>query len=402
MKQPIEQDIFCRTERHRQIARRAAELARLFARRAPDHDRDGTFPVENFADLHRSGHSLLTIPQEYGGEGGGVYEMVLAQRYLARGDGSTALAIGWHLFKLGQLAETRPWEEAVFERVCRGAVAYGYLINAAVTEPETGSPSRGGRPTTTARREGDGWVIRGRKSFTTGAPVLHYFQVSAAIEGSEVNGWFLIERGTPGLEIVETWDTLGMRATGSHDLYLRDVRVPDEALVQRFGKGVPSEGPSGNGAGWNLHIPAVYLGIAEAARDFAVDFAVRHGPNSIQGVIGDLPNVQAHLGHMEAVLLGAASTLFTVAERWDAEPRLREALRPAVAGAKVQVMSAALEVVDRAMRVVGAQSLFRSHPLERYYRDVRAGLHNPPMEDAALVQMAQAALRQVTSGADDR
>jgi alkylation response protein AidB-like acyl-CoA dehydrogenase len=391
----IAEDLFCRTERHRAVAMRAAGLAERFARTAPAHDRAGTFPDENFVALHQSGHSLLTVPAEYGGEGGGVYEMVLAQNYLARGDGSTALAIGWHLFKIGQMAETRPWDEAVYARVCRGAVQQGWLINAAVSEPETGSPSRGGRPTTTARQEGETWVITGRKNFTTLSPVLHYFLVSASIDGTEANGWFLVERGARGLRIEETWDTMGMRSTGSHDLMLQAVALPADALVQRFGKGVPSEGPPGAGAGWNLHIPAVYLGVAEAARDFALGFAARHRPNSIAGPIAELPLVQAQIGQMELKLLAARTLLFTMAERWDREPERRAALVAPVAGAKAFVVQSALEAVDLAMRVVGAQSLFRSHPLERYYRDVRAGLHNPPMEDAAILAMARAALRRV-------
>jgi alkylation response protein AidB-like acyl-CoA dehydrogenase len=392
----MERDLFCRTDRHRAVAGRALELARVFAGRAPVHDRDGSFPFANVADLYASGHSLLTMPREYGGEGGGVYELVLAQSYLARGDGSTALAIGWHLFKTGQLAETRAWDERIFARVCRDAVLNGRLINAAVSEAETGSPTRGGRPTTTARQTENGWVLNGRKTYTTMAPVLHYFLVSAAIDGAETNGWFLVERGTPGLAVEETWDTLGMRATGSHDLVLRDVPLPADGLVQQFGRGVPSEGTAGRGTGWNLHIPAVYLGIAEAARDFAVGFAARHQPNSITTVIGELPAVQAHLGQMELELLAARTLLFALAQRWDEEPDRREALTAPVGGAKVFVVNTALDVVDRAMRVVGAASLFKSNPLERYYRDVRAGLHNPPMEDAALVQLARAALKAAT------
>jgi alkylation response protein AidB-like acyl-CoA dehydrogenase len=400
MSMTIDQDLFCRTDRHRTIARRAAELARLFAERAPAHDHDGTFPRENILDLYGAGHSLLTIPEIYGGEGGGVYEMVLAQSYLARGDGSTALAIGWHLYKLGQMAETRPWPEAIYAQVCRSSVQHGWLINAVVSEAETGSPSRGGRPTTIARQTDAGWVINGHKTFTTMAPVLHYCLVSAAITDSDANGWFLVERSTPGVTVVETWDTLGMRGTGSHDLLLQEVAVPTNALVQRFGKGVPSEGPTGGGAGWNLHIPAVYLGIAEAARDFAVDFAARYRPNSLTTVIGELPNVQAQIGQIELGLLAARTLLFTLAQRWDEEPERREALVAPVGGAKVFVINTALDVVDRAMRIVGATSLYRSTPLERYYRDVRAGLHNPPMEDAALVQLARAALRSAAAAVE--
>lgn len=390
-------DLFIRTDRHRALASRAAELAERFAERAAEHDRAGSFPVENFEQLRASGYTRLTIPTRYGGEGGGVYEMVLSQNLLARGDGSTALSVGWHLFKMGQLAETGVWEEPVLERVYAGAVGEGHLLNAIISEPETGSPSRGGRPTTRARLEGGQWVIDGRKIFSTMAQALHYFLVSAAIEGGEENGWFLVERGSPGLRIEETWDTLGMRATGSHDVILEGVRVEASGLVQRFGRSVPYEGAPGNGAGWNLHIPAVYLGIAEAARDWAVSFAARHRPNSLTGPIGELPGVQSQLGQIELELLAARTLLFTMAERWDAEPEHRSDLVAAVGGAKVFVVNAALNAVDRAMRVVGAQSLFRSNPLERYYRDLRAGLHNPPMEDAALAAMARAALKGVSA-----
>jgi alkylation response protein AidB-like acyl-CoA dehydrogenase len=392
----VETDLFCRTDRHRAIARRSAELARVFAERAPQHDSAGTFPTENFADLYASGHTRLTVPTALGGEGGGVYEMVLAQSYLARGDGSTALAVGWHLSKIGQLAEIRSWDDQIIDQICRDAVHHNRLINAVVTEAETGSPSRGGRPNTTARLTDQGWVLNGHKTFTTLAPVLHYFLVSAAIADSDANGWFLVERGTPGLEMVETWNSMGMRATGSHDMLLKDVTIAEPALVQRFGRGVPSEGPVGAGAGWNLHIPAVYLGIAEAAREFALRFAATHQPNSVSEPIGNLPSVQAHLGQIEMGLLAARTLLFDVAQRWDERPAAPQALLAPTAGAKVFVVNTALDVIDRAMRVVGAVSLFRSHPLERYYRDVRAGLHNPPMEDAALIQMARTALSTVT------
>jgi alkylation response protein AidB-like acyl-CoA dehydrogenase len=386
-------DLFCLTERHRAIARRASDLAGHFAERADAHDRAGTFPVENFDELYRSGHSLLTVPSRYGGEGGGVYEMVLAQAYLARGDGSTALAIGWHLHKIGQAVERQVWPEPILERICTGAVRDGRLVNAAASEPELGSPSRGGRPGTTARQVEGGWALNGKKNFTTLAPVLHYFVVLAAIEGSAETGWFLVEKGTPGLAVVENWDTLGMRATGSHDLLLQEVRLPAEALLERWGPGLPKQEVPGNAAGWDLHIPACYLGVAEAAREFALAFARRHRTTSTASPIADLPAVQAQIGQMELDLVTARHALFSVARRWDEDPAGRAALTPDCGAVKVLVVNSAIRAVDRAMRVVGAASLFREHPLERYYRDVRAGLHNPPMEDAALTRLARSALQ---------
>src|SRR5205823_1189851 len=121
-------------------------------------------------------------------------------------------------------------------RVARAAVAEGALINSAASESEMGSPSRGGRPATIAVAEPDSsFIITGRKTFTTMAPALQFVIVSATIkaERGEEAGQFLLEAGLPGLGVEETWDTMGMRATGSHDLVLDGVRVPSSALLSR-------------------------------------------------------------------------------------------------------------------------------------------------------------------------
>src|SRR5699024_1022260 len=105
------------------------------------------------------------------------------------------------------------------------------LINNASTERGTGSPTRGGRPETTAEKRGDRWVLNGRKSFTTLAPVLDYFVVSASIAGTEKVGSFLVRRHLDGVSIDETWDSIAMKATGSHDLCLNDVAVSEEDFL---------------------------------------------------------------------------------------------------------------------------------------------------------------------------
>src|SRR5205085_6389896 len=106
------------------------------------------------------------------------------------------------------------------------------------SEPETGSPSRGGRPATTAIAEADGsFTITGRKAFTTMAPALRFILVSATIapvDGTnEEAGQFLLDSGMPGMRIEETWDAMGMRATGSHDLVLERVKAPASAVLSR-------------------------------------------------------------------------------------------------------------------------------------------------------------------------
>lgn len=391
----MSQHLFVRTERQRRFAALADHLAQQFAPQAAEHDRHGTFPYGNFDALRDSGYTRLTVPVDLGGEGASLTELLLAQERMARGDGSTALAIGWHLSLIGKLAETRTWKEQTWHALCQSVVDEGALINSVASEQATGSPSRGGRPTTTARRETGGWwILDGHKTYATLAPVLTHALVSASVSGSEGGGWFLVPMATPGVSVAETWDSMSMRATGSHDLLLSGVCLPDSALVEPFGPGATCQVGAGAGAGWGLHVPAVYLGIAWAARDYALEFARTYRPNSLPGPIGDLQHIQAHLGQMELDLLTARSTLYTVAERWDGEPGQRGALVPLLGAAKSLVTNLALQVVDHAMRVVGASGLSRALPLERFYRDVRAGLHNPPMDDAVLAKLAQEALKE--------
>ncbi len=393
-------DFYCRDDGDRDVLRTTAALARGFAERAPAHDRDGSFPHENVAELRAAGYLRLTVPQAYGGGGAGVWRMVLGQERLARGDGSTALAVGWHLYTIGKQAQCPTWPKEALERVFRDAADSGACINAAVSEPQTGSPSRGGRPTTLARRTDRGtWVITGRKTFTTMAPELATFVVSATAVDLERTASFLVARGTPGLRVAETWDSLGMRGSGSHDLVLDGVEVPDSALVEpNLQQSAPDAGAEvrgGPSAGWNLHIPAVYLGIARAAADFATCYAVQRRPNSLQGSIAEVPHIEQKLGEMQRLLLPAYNLLFTLARRWDEDPPARAAMGGAVSACKLVVMDAVLAVVDLAMRIVGGAGLSRKLPLERYYRDVRAGLHNPPMEDAALAALARQAVKQM-------
>jgi alkylation response protein AidB-like acyl-CoA dehydrogenase len=392
-------DLFIQTEREQRFVDLAARLAGPIAERAAQHDRANTFPTENFAELKSAGYHRLTIPQELGGEGATLTELLLAQERLARGDGATALTIGWHLAAIGKQREIQAWPRAIFERLCRESAQQGALLNSLASEVETGSPSRGGRPTTTACRTAEGWVLSGRKAFCSGAFVLDYGIVSAGIEGEESVAWFLVPLKSPGVQgvhIEETWNMMGMRATGSHDILFTEVALPPDALVEAI---IPRDRAKvpGGGNGWLLHIPAVYLGIAQAARDVAVVYAQSRRTNTLSGTIGELPHIQAILGQIEADLLAARSTLYTVARRWDERPAEREALVPLVGAAKMIATNTAIQVVDKALRVTGIAGLSQQMPLERYYRDVRAGLSNPPMEDSILVNLAKMALQQPIS-----
>jgi alkylation response protein AidB-like acyl-CoA dehydrogenase len=384
-------DRFIRNEREAAIVATADQLASMFAERSAKHDREGSFPHDNFANMREFGYLKLTVPKEYGGDEASLYEFVLAQDHLARGDGSTALAAGWHLGQVMQLRIKRSWPENLYASFCKEVVSKGATINHFASERATGSPSRGGKPETTAIKAAGGYFINGRKTYSTLSPDVSYFTVSAWMEDENRVGEFFIQMGT-GVSIEETWDTLGMRATGSHDLVLDQVFVPDGdtlsgAVIKRNGE-TPFDG------GTLLHIPACYIGIAHAARDFAINFAKNYRPNSLPGPISELPTIQRQIGEMEAELLTARTLLYSVTDRWDREPEGRTGLKPELGLVKYVATNSAVRIVDLAMRIVGGASLSRKLPLERMYRDVRAGLHNPPMDDITLNGLAQRALAE--------
>ncbi|MGO4271688.1 acyl-CoA dehydrogenase family protein [Paenibacillus sp. TAF58] len=380
-------DQFIRNEEDRAWARKADELAALFAGRATRHDQEGTFPFENFANLRDAGYLKITVPQEFGGNGLSLYALVMLQERLAYGDGSTALAVGWHVGQTLHLGTTRKWPEAIFADLCRSVVSDGTMINTFASEAASGSPSRGGKPETTAVPTDGGWRITGRKTFSTLSPILDRFVVSAYIPDEDCTADFLIHR-TDRVTLVETWDTLGMRATGSHDVVLDGVFVDKDMRLS--GNGMD------DGGGWLLHIPACYMGIALAARDYALEFARSYRPNHMNEPIAALPSVQQSIGEMEIELRTARSLLYAAADRWDREKEDRPALKPELGLAKYVATNNAIKIVDLAMRIVGAASLSRNRPLERYYRDVRAGLHNPPMDSTVLQSLAKAALAETS------
>jgi alkylation response protein AidB-like acyl-CoA dehydrogenase len=377
---------YIKTEKQREWFEKIDTLAGGFAKRADTYDQKGEFPFENVDELKQAGYLSLTVPTEFGGEGLSLYEFVLLQERIATGDAATALCLGWHLGCFLELAEERTWDEETFKTLCEKVMTEQILVNRAATEPATGSPTRGGMPQTTAFQKGNEWIINGRKTFTSMAPALDYVIVSAQIGDTGKKGNFMISMKSEGVGIEETWDTVAMRGTRSDDLILKDVKVSNNALVEQ------DRGKSELPKAWLLHIPACYIGVAIAARNEAVQFAKTYQPNSLPGPIGEVPEVQRKVGEMELELLHAREVLYSIALRWVNEPHSRMQMGPELMAAKHIATNAAARVVDLAMRIVGARSLAMSNPLQRHYRDVRAGLHNPPMDDMVISALAKRAL----------
>lgn len=147
-----------------------------------------------------------------------------------------------------------------------------------------------------------------------------------------------------------------------------------------------------------MHIPACYLGVALNARDEAAKYAATYQPNSLPHPISEVAHIQDKLGQMELKLLAARTLMYDLARRFDdSSPSVRQQLRPQFGAVKTLATNTAIEVVDLAMRVVGARSLWRDLVFERLYRDVRAGLHNPPMDDITWKMLSKSAVDEVMS-----
>ncbi|MDC3412320.1 acyl-CoA/acyl-ACP dehydrogenase [Aquibacillus sp. 3ASR75-11] len=379
--------MFIKNDRQKSLVEKAGKLASRVKQRVKQTDKTGLFSLENLRDLQEENYVTLTLPESYGGENISLYEFLLVQEKLAQGDGSTALSIGWHLGVVKELHEDHLWEEDTFRKFATEIGKNKSIVNRAATEPATGSPARGGIPETRAVRDGDHYVVNGHKSFTTMASVLDYFLVSAYVEEQDTVGWFLIYKDMPGIQIDHTWDTLGMRGTGSDDLILTNVRLPLEMLVETKTNKKPSP------KGWLLHIPACYLGIAIAARNDAIHFAKNYQPNSLNTPIAEVPHIKQKIGEIDLELVKARHFMYAVAHKWDTDPDSRAEMGAELAAVKTTATNAANLVVDLAMRIVGGRGLSKQYQFEQYYRDVRAGLHNPPMDDMVIEMLANQALR---------
>jgi alkylation response protein AidB-like acyl-CoA dehydrogenase len=368
----------------------AEELAAEFAARAADIDREGRFPFENIARLKESGYLSLPIPAEFGGAGADLEAVCRAQRALAGGCASTALATNMHLFGLGAAAEglADGREEA---RMVLQLAGTGVVIGGSFTDAATGLNIRAS--STPAERVDGGYVIRGRKAFCSLAPVLDVFYGTAGVTpdaDGEGGGLllFAIGREAPGLSFVDNWDTMAMRGTGSWDVVFDDVFVPE--LMAQVGTPWDTwDRDSERMMAWfSCTVAAVYLGIAEAAVAFAASYLADRKLGGMEYPLARQPGIIFAAGEVEAVLAPARALLFDTIRR-----RRDEVLPPEqIVAVKYCVVNAATAAVERCFRMVGGSGLYRRLPIERMFRDVQAGPLHPPTNDLALEGMGRAAL----------
>lgn len=356
----------------------ARRLAPRFAARAAGHDRDGSFPVDDFADLRRSGLFALMVPPRLGGTGAGFADYAAVAYELARGNGATALVFNMHASVTGalsavtnELADALGLPPEALEARDRYLTAAAEGSWYAVAMSERGAGSRLSQLTTTYEQTDGGFHIKGAKTFCSGAGHADAYLVAArsATDPAQVSQ-FLVPAGE-GLTVEPAWDALGMRATGSHDVHV-DVTVPATALlggVEGLALVAAQLAPHWMVASY----AAVYVGVARAAVDAAVEHVNARN-------LGHLPAVRARIGRADAAVAAAHLTVMEAARRVDEAPGDTETNRW-VWRAKLVAGTTAADVAASMLEAAGTSAMRRGHPLERLYRDARAGSLQPATSD---------------------
>ncbi len=330
---------------------------------ADEWDRRNELAYEAFEKMAGVGLTGLTIPEEYGGQGGSLMDAFLMSVELARASISVASIIGTHLglalsglYRFGNEEQRRRFvvPAAKGEKLC----AYG------LTEREASSDIS--RMSTVARREGDEWVINGAKCFISNGDkadiVLTFATVDKQLGAKGITA-FVIEKGMPGFSIGKVEDKLGIRAESVAELMFDDVRVPVANQIGEVGKGmrialsILDEG--------RLDVSGQGVGLASAALDAAIEYAKQR--HQFGQPISEFQGIQWMLVDMAnevdaAWLMGyRAARVADTGERFTKE----------VAQSKLYASNAAMDVARKSLQIHGGYGFMKDLPIERYYRDAK-------------------------------
>ncbi|MFK3777653.1 acyl-CoA dehydrogenase family protein [Agrobacterium sp. NPDC089420] len=360
------------------------ETVRVLAQAAPAADQTGQFPWTGIRAVHESGLLESTVATRYGGQGATLADTAHVLAALGRGDPSVALISAMTIFThLAQAAKSH-WPDALYRRLLAEAKQRPLLLNAARVEPELGSPARGGLPATLARRTKTGWSITGRKRFVTGAYGLTHFLVWAHTDETPARvGTFVVPNGLPGIKVIENWQSLGMRATGSHDVEYADVEIPAENVLDLVDPSVAQQDNRAHAA-ITLALTALYLGVAEAAQATFIRFAHERVPANLGHAIARTDRFVTLSGEIDLLISGARQIIFGTLDNknGDAESFVRARL---LAGRQLR------DAVQIAVRGIGNPGLGSDLGLERHFRDIQTVLVHAPQEDTSISLLGRAA-----------
>lgn len=352
------------TEEERMFQRNTRDFVeREIAPFADQWDRRNELAFEAFQKLAAAGLTGLTIPEEYGGQGGSLTDAYLLSVELARASISVASIIGTHL-GLALSGMYHYGSEDLRRRYVAPAARGEKLCSFGLTEREASSDVSG--MSTVARREGDEWVINGGKCFISNGDRADFILTFATVDrslGAKGITAFILEKTMPGFSVGKVEDKLGIRAESVAELVFDDVRVPAANLVGEVGQGMRialatlDEG--------RLDVAGQGVGVASAALDAAIAYSKQR--KQFGKAISEFQGIQWMLADMANEVDAAWLLAFRAARLADSKQRFtREA-----AQAKLYAANAAMDVVRKSLQIHGGYGFMKDLPIERYYRDAK-------------------------------
>ena len=353
------------------------EMLKRFAERVGTYDRENRFFQEDFDDLKKAGYLTICVPKEMGGRGFTLAEACREQRRLAYYAPATALGINMHNYWVGLAADLYRAGDRSLEWVLREAAA-GEVFAAGHAERGNDIPVL--LSTAQAKKVDGGFTFTGRKMFGSLAPVwtrygLHGLWADAPGGPKVVHGF--LPRNAKGYRIVETWDTLGMRATRSDDVLLENAFVPDKYMARTL--------PAGGADAFIVAVFAwalmgfanIYCGMARRACDLTLPTVKGKSSMGLTRSMAYHPGVQHGVAEMMMALDTIAPLLDHVANEWSTGVDHGAAWPAKIVSAKLHAVETCWKIVDQAMDLSGGTGMFKSSELERLFRDARCGRFHP-------------------------
>jgi alkylation response protein AidB-like acyl-CoA dehydrogenase len=353
------------------------ELLQSFAERCGGYDKANRFFQEDFVDLRDAGYLTMAVPRELGGRGLTLAEVCREQRRLAYYAPATALGINMHVYWVGLVADLWRSGDRSLEWLLKEAMA-GEVFNAGHSERGNDLPVL--LSTTKAERVDGGFRFTGHKMFGSLAPVFTRYGLHgmwAEAEGGPKIVHAFMPRDTVGCRIVETWDTMGMRATRSDDVVLDGAFVPDKCIARIVPAGGVDAFVLGIFAWALMGFGNVYCGMAKRAIDLTVPAVRKKTAIAVSRSMAYHPGLQQAVAEMALLFDPIGPHLDAVAEDWSAGVAHGATWPAKIVSAKYHAVTACWRIVDKAMELSGGAGMFRGNELERLFRDARCGGFHP-------------------------
>ena len=353
--------------------------------RAAQMDRENRFPSENYKDLQASGLLSLTVPEAYGGGGADSVTYVGVLSEIAQGCASTGLTFNMHcaiIDFLGQIASPAQKKKYFTEVVNDGALL------ASITSEPASSFRDTFRVKTSISRDNDGYRLSGTKAWCSLSTAARYYFTWSRLDDSTslADGLLnvMVPSNRPGIEVLDDWDTLGMRATASNSINFDNVRLESTEVI-----GTPGIILTKDLSFWSLGYTAVYVGIAEAAYACCLEHARKQlgyfEDNSAQAI-----RVQRQIGELSMTIESArrATEKLVLLRGTLSKDNLTYMLNQA----KFLATEAAYEISQKGLRMMGGSGISRDLPMQQYLRDAIPGLVMPPANDRIIETVGKLAL----------